>query len=292
MAAKGVETIIEIIGAAAGASGASNPLAPQNPDDAFDRWKKDNWKRHKSSSSSTSSSSGEGLRRRNVSSAVDRMKKIINDDLDDPTESPIKDLAPNDIAFPVGSSDYFTNFTGYEPVFYPNRRGRFRKWLLLGSLGALPAGATAGLVGALTQDYDGEDVVDDQSSFDDCKPDQYAKIKPELPDIPSYYQQGNGISKCNYRKLFAMLMQWATLKQHPGLAARKSYNVYLLEELFQDKTVVDLIVKYHTLAGFAPDKKDTSNIFKTMIKSPEWTEAFMARYRQADTKFIDFLILE
>ena len=139
-------------------------------------WKKKNWH---GGSSSSSSSSGEGLRRRNVSSSVDKMKRIINDSLDDPTESPIKasDLVPMDISFPVGSEDYFTDFTTYEPVFYPNRRGRFRKWLLLGPLIALPIGASAGLIGALTQDYDGEDVIDDQADFDDCKPDQYEKIK-------------------------------------------------------------------------------------------------------------------
>ena len=46
------------------------------------------------------------------------------------------------------------------------------------------------------------------------------------------------ISKCNYRKLFSMLVHWATLKQHPGLSARKTYTVYLFEELFVDKTIV------------------------------------------------------
>ena len=131
MAAKGIESIIEIIGAAAGATGSTDPLAPQNPENELDKWKKKNW--HGGSSSSSSSSS-EGLRRRNVSSSVDKMKRIINDDLDDPTQSPIKasDLTPNDISFPVGSEDYFSDFTSYAPQFYPSRRGRFRKWLLLG----------------------------------------------------------------------------------------------------------------------------------------------------------------
>ena len=218
MAAKGIESIIEIIGAAAGATGATDPLAPQNPENELDKWKKKNW--HGGSSSSSSSSS-EGLRRRNVSSSVDKMKRIINDDLDDPTESPIKanDLVPMDISFPVGSEDYFSDFTTYQPVFYPNRRGRFRKWLLLGPLIALPIGASGALVGALVSDYDGEDVIDDQSSFDDCKPDQFDKIKPDPPPIPAYYQAGNGISKCNYRKLFSMIIQWCTLKQHPALSA-------------------------------------------------------------------------
>ena len=76
MAAKGIETIIEIIGAAAGASGSTGPLTAQNSDNAFYKWKMNNFH-----GDSCSSSSSEGLRRRNVSNSVDKMKRIMNDDL-------------------------------------------------------------------------------------------------------------------------------------------------------------------------------------------------------------------
>ena len=80
------------------------------------------------SSTSSSSSSSEGLRRRNVSSSVDKMKRIINDDLDDPIESPIKasDLTPNDISFPLGGSeDYFSDFTSMKREVYKATIGIF-----------------------------------------------------------------------------------------------------------------------------------------------------------------------
>ena len=37
MAAKGIESIIEIIGTAAGVAGSTDPLAPQNPESELDK---------------------------------------------------------------------------------------------------------------------------------------------------------------------------------------------------------------------------------------------------------------
>ena len=69
------------------------------------------------------------------------------------------------------------------------------------------------------------------------------------------------ISKCNYRNLFSMLVHWATLKQHPGLSARKTYTVYLFEELF-----FDLILNYQKMCSTRPsDLKDIALLFKQMI---------------------------